>query len=165
VSFLLVMTSWPFRLSDAVTAALPTKSALMAFIISPTVSVPVEAYVVIPVPALMVIEPPAGIPSVSSEVLVLTDALLVPVAGELGALDELADPAGLEMEDEDDPVEALDDGNAVSPKDCRALCTAAESWELTRFKAVSLAMLARPFDKLLSAEAITLMSESCAEVA
>jgi hypothetical protein len=160
------MTSWPFRLSDAVTAALPTKSALMAFIISPTVSVPVEAYVVIPVPALMVIEPPAGIPSVSSEVLVLTDALLVPVAGELEALDELADPAGLEMEDEeDDPVEALDDGNAVSPKDCRALCTAAESWELTRFKAVLLAMLARPFDKLLSAEAITLMSESCAEVA
>jgi hypothetical protein len=164
------MTNWPSRVSDAVTAALPTKSALMAFIMSPTVSVPVDAYVVRPAPAPMLIEPPAGIPSVSSEVLVVSDALPVPVAGELVALEELEDPVELEPdddedEDEDDPVEALDDGKAVSPKDCRALCTAAESWELTRFKAVSLAMLERPFDRLLSAELITSISESCAEVA
>ena len=163
---MLVMTNWPSRVSDAVTAALPTKSALMAFIMSPTVSVPVDAYVVRPAPAPMLIEPPAGIPSVSSEVLVVSDALPVPVAGELVALEELEDPVELEPDDdEDDPVEALDDGKAVSPKDCRALCTAAESWELTRFKAVSLAMLERPFDRLLSAELITSISESCAEVA
>jgi hypothetical protein len=43
VSFLLVITSSPFWLSDAVTAALPTKSSLIALIKLPIVSLPVDA--------------------------------------------------------------------------------------------------------------------------
>ena len=40
--FLLVVTSWPLPLSEAVTCALVGRSTLMASIRSPTVSVPVD---------------------------------------------------------------------------------------------------------------------------
>ena len=119
-------------------------------------------------PAPTIIEPPAGMPRVDSEVLVVTGAVPVPIAGDVeepDVSDELEAPDEHEPGDDEDVVAALDDDNDVSPRDCSALCTAAESWELTRVKAVSLAMLDRPFDRLLSAEVITLMSESCAEVA
>jgi hypothetical protein len=112
----------------------------------------------------MVIEPPAGIPRVNSEVLVVSDDVPVPVAGEeeLAALDWLEVPEEPELEADEDAVEALADGNVESPRDCSALCTAAESSELTRFKAVSLAMLERPFDRLVSADPMTLISVSSA---
>jgi hypothetical protein len=171
VSSLLVITSWPWLLSDAVTFALPTRLTLMALIRSATVSVPVDMYVVALAPALTVIAPFLRIPRLDSVVLVVTGAVPVPLAGEPEELDDPEAAEGLEeleleVVEADDPLDVLGDDD-VEPPDvaCSALCTAADSSELTRFKAVPLAMLARPFAKLVSAWPITLISESSADAA
>ncbi len=62
----------------------------MALIRSPTVSVPVDVYVVVLVPSLTVIVPVAGIPSVSSDVPVVSGTVPVPVAGVSGKVGALA---------------------------------------------------------------------------
>ena len=108
-------TSWPSALSDAVTCALvATFGLLMALIRSPTVSVPVDANVVVLVPSLTVIVPFLGIPRVKSAVFADSGTVPVPVAGEpaLAALEE--DVAELACEA------------------CTALCNAAVSWAWTR---------------------------------
>jgi hypothetical protein len=143
------MTRSPLRLSDAVTLALPTKSALIAINKSPTVSLPVDAYVVVLPPALIVTVPPALIPSVDNDVLVVSGAVPVPTAGEA------EDPELGEDEDEEEPV-------GVELPDS-TLCIAAVNSEWTRFKAVSLAMLAKPLPKLVSAELIAEISASLAD--
>jgi hypothetical protein len=76
-------------------------------------------------------------------------------------------PDELELgEEEDDADEALDDA-VVSPvllepplMDASALCTAAESWVFTRFRADWLARLAKPLDSVVDAPNIALMVES-----
>lgn len=124
-------------------------------------------YVVVLVPSLTVTEPFAGIPRVNSEVLGVSGTVPVPTAGEPDVLEELEEfetaeeleeLEDVDPEDDEDAVEALDD--ELPCTDCSALCTAAVSWLLTRFKAVWLAMLASPLDRLVSAELITEMSES-----
>lgn len=98
-------------------------------------------------------EPPAGIPRMDSGVLMLSKAVPVPVAGEAEEPDEL--------EEGDEEVE-FDDVELVSPD--KMLCIAADSWELTRFKAVWLAILARPLPRLVCAVAIALITEVVAAV-
>jgi hypothetical protein len=66
-------------------------------------------------------------------------------------------------EEEVELVEPLDDDDVELLDGSSTLCIAAVSWELTRFKAVPLAMLARPFAKLVSACPITLISEASAD--
>jgi hypothetical protein len=119
---------------------------------SPTVAPLVDVYVVESLPALTVIDPPAGIPKLDSDVFVESTAVPVPVAG-----------AGAELDEDDDgePVE-LDDDELVLPD--KMLCIAADNWELTRSNAVWLAMLARPLPKLVSAELMALITESVASV-
>ncbi len=99
------------------------------------------------------IVPPGKIPSVDSDVLVVSGAVPVPVAGEPEVPDAPV-PEELEL------VEApLDDEEAEPPDEpSNTCCTSAVIWLLTRFKAVALAMLARPFARLVSAVPITLMS-------
>lgn len=152
VSFLLVSTSLPSRLSDAVTAALPKSFALIAFIRSPTVSVPVDLYVVALAPAPIVIVPPARIPRSDRGVLIESAAVPVPVAGDGDELEE----------DEEDAPEELDDDEPVLP--FKMSWIAADNWEWTRLRAVWLAMLARPLPKLVSAEPMALITESVAEM-
>jgi hypothetical protein len=77
----------------------------------------------------------------------------MPVAGEPAVLEEL---------DEDAAV-LLDDDDVELPDGLSNCSTSAEILLLTRFKAVWLAMLARPFAKLVSAWPITLISASSAE--
>jgi hypothetical protein len=103
----------------------------------------------------MVIVPPGRIPSVESEVDVVTGVVPVPVAGAAGVLErELEDVA--DALDDDEP--ALPDGfNTCSTRDVISL--------LTRFKAVELAMPAKPFAKFVSAWPMTLMRASLADVA
>jgi hypothetical protein len=122
----------------------------MAFIRSPTVSLPVEAYVVVLPPALTLIEAPAGMPSVASGVLVLNGAVPTAVAGE-------ADEPELVDEDEPDDEDAVD----VEFPDS-TFCIAAVNSELTRLSAVPLAMLAKPLARLTSALPIALINESLA---
>ena len=131
ISLLPVRTSWPSALSDAVTCALvATFGLLMALIRSPTVSVPVDANVVVLVPSLTVIVPFLGIPRVTSAVFTDSGTVPVPVAGEpaLAALEE--DVAELACEA------------------CTALCNAAVSWAWTRVCASLVAMLAMPLASL-----------------
>lgn len=122
---------------------------------SATVSLPVDVYVVVFVPSLMVILPFLTIPKASSEVLVVTDAVPVPVAGKgAGAgFDEL-----VELADED-PVAPFDD-EPVVPVPLSTFSTAADSSVLTRLSAVWLAMLARPVARFVMAEPIALMTEA-----
>jgi len=128
------------------------------------------------VPSLTVIVLLPGIPRVNKDVLGDNGTVPVPVAGEaetLDELEELGEAEGLEefdeleeldeldeveLDDDEDAVERLDD--EVPCTDCSALCTAAVSWLLTRSKAVWLAMLANPLDRLVIAEPITEMSAS-----
>lgn len=109
----LVKTSRPLPSSPAATFALPYKFALMVLIRSPTVSAPVDLYVVSLLPSLTVRVPFARIPSVKSEVLVLTGAVPVPLAGALAG-------AGVLELVEDEPVELLDD-DEPPVSDCSAL--------------------------------------------
>ncbi len=142
----------PLLLSDAVTFALP--SMLMVLIRSPTVSFPVEVYVVVLVPSLIVIVPFLTIPSVSSDVPVASGVVPVPVAGAAEEAEE-PEPAApeLELAEGDEPLESLEDDEPLVPPEVplSALCTAAESSVLTRFRAVWLAMLAKPVERLVMA--------------
>jgi hypothetical protein len=107
-------------------------------------------------PALTVIVAFAGIPRVTSAVLVVSGTVPVPVAGvgEAELEFELDEEAELVVPLDDDDVELLDG--------FRTLCISAVRSVLTRFKAVPFAMLARPFAKLVSAWPITLISEASA---
>lgn len=146
----LLMTRSPRLLSEAVTAALPTRSLLSAFIRPPTVSLPVDAYVVVLLPALTVMMPPARTPSVDRDVLSVTGA--VPVA---------AAAVGPELLGLEDAVGVLAGEGEVSdvPPDFSTFCIAADNWVLTRFRAVWLAMLAKPLPKLASAELMAPITE------
>ncbi len=155
VASLLAITRSPLLLSQAATFAWPATFALMALIRSPTVSVPVEVYVVVRVPSLTVTVPFARIPRVNSEVLVVSGAVPVPVAGE---------PKGLELEEEEEPVEPLDVEEVkplelleLSEPGCSTFCMAAVNSVLTRFRAVWLAMLDKPLDSVVMALAMTLI--------
>lgn len=119
----------------------------MAPIRSATVSVPVDAYVVVLVPSLTVILPPAGIPRVMSEVLVESGTVPVPIAGE---------PTLEELEV---------DASELAVADCTALCKAAVNWALTRSSADLFAMLARPFTSFVMRLPTAVISASlCAEL-
>jgi len=154
------MTSSPLPLSHAATFALPLAGALMALIRAPTVSVPVDVYVVVLVPSLTEIFPPARIPRVNSDVVAVSGAVPVPIAGE-GA----EEPAEFELEDDaDEPVELLDAAEVELPAlpvvPWSTFWIAAVSWELTRSSAVWFAMLARPDDSVVIALPMTLMRAS-----
>lgn len=132
---------------------------LRALIRSPTVSLPVEVYDVAVVPAVTVIVPPERIPRLDSGVLVVTGTVPVPVAG----VGEVLDVPEEEEEAEELAVEPLDDEELeLLEEDCSACCTSAEIWLLTRFNAVWLAMLARPFTSLVSAVPMVLISDASA---
>ena len=88
----------------------------------------------------------------------MSGAVPVPVAGAAEELEE--EPLELELED---PVELLDDDDVELPDS--TLCTRAVISLSTRFKAVWLAMLARPFAWVTSACPIVLMSELSADSA
>lgn len=118
-----------------------------------------------PVPTVIV--PPGRIPSVASEVLVVSGTVPVPVAGEP---EPVAVPAGeavepeLDVELDDVPLDPAGD-EELPDEDCNTCWTIAEIWLLTRLRAVWLAMLDRPLDRLVSAEAMTLISAASAEEA
>ena len=118
----------------------------------PIVSVPVDAYVVVLVPALTVIVPPARMPSVDSGVFADRTTVPVPLAGD----PEVEEP------EEAEPLPELDDDEPVLPD--RMLWIAALSCESTRFNAVPLAMLAKPLPKLVSAVLMASMTESVASM-
>jgi len=144
-------------LSDAVTCALVGRSTLSALIRSPTVSVPVDVYVVVVAAVVTVIVPPARIPKVCSEVPVVSGTVPTAVAG-VGV-------AGVEAVEElvlEDEEELLDDVEVSPLTTCSAFCTSAESAELVRFKAVPLAMLASPLAWSTIAVPITPISEAWA---
>ncbi len=130
--FLLLTTSLPLLLSEAVTCALVGRSRLIASIRSPTVSVPVDVYVVAFKPALIVIVPPGRIPKLDSGVPVVSTAEPMPVAGPPDVLVVRDVPGDPEFEENDAAV-ALDDDEPEWP--CNRLWTPATSWELTRCKA------------------------------
>jgi len=155
VLFLLVKTNCPLLLMEAVTLALVGRSMLIALIKLAIVSVPVDVYRVVLMPALTLMVPFGSIPSVDSDVLAVIRAVPIPVAGvATGAETD-------ELELGDGVVELLDE-DVELPEGSSRLCIAAESWVLTRVSASPLAMLARPFAKLVSAWPITLMSEASA---
>jgi hypothetical protein len=136
---------------------------LMALSRSPTVSLPVDLYVVVFVPSATVNVPFAMIPSVNNEVLAVSGTVPVPTAGAATVAAEL-DVAD-EAEEDDDGDELLDDDEVpvlLEPPlmDARVFCTAAVSWVFTRFRAVWFARLAKPLDSVLEAPNIALMTES-----
>src|SRR5271157_2885839 len=110
----------------------------MALRRSPTVSLPVEVYVVVFVPSPTVNVPFAMIPSVYSEVLAVSGTAPVPTAGAAAVAEELLVP--LEVEDEEDEDDVVDEGDVPDDEDVlpvllepplmelSALCTAAVSW-------------------------------------
>ena len=111
VVFLLVITKLPLRFRVAVTLALPKKSLLSAYIKSPTLSFPVDAYVVVSPPAVTVTVPPSSIPRVVSGVRVVTGVVPMPTAGvalEADLSDGLEAPVELELEDDEDAVDVPD---------------------------------------------------------
>jgi hypothetical protein len=127
--------------------------------------------VVVLVPSLTVIVPVGTIPKVRRDVAAVNGTLPVPVAGvgAGGGVDaepdvadepELPDDEEDELELESEPVG--DELVLLEPPLmlASALCTADVSWVLTRLSAVSLAMLARPADKVVEAPNIVLMTES-----
>ncbi len=108
-----------------------------------------------PVPTVIV--PPARMPSVDSGVLVLSTTVPVPVAGE-GP--EAAFAEALEAA----PPDPLDD-EPVLPEGCSNCSTSAVIWLLTRFRAVPLAMLAKPLPRFVSALLMALITEVVAAMA
>lgn len=136
---------------------------MRALIRSPTVSVPVDLYVVAFSPALTVIVPPGRIPTLDSAVPVVNRAVPIAVAGAPDELEALEEPEELELVDVEDPLDPLDDDDVELPEGFSTCCTSDEISLLTRFKAVWLAMLAMPFAKFVSAWPMTLMSASSAE--
>jgi len=140
----------------------------MALSRSPTVSLPVDVYVVVFVPSPTVIVPLAMIPSVNNEVFAVSGTVPVPTAGAATVAEELVVP--LEVEDEEDEGDVLDDED-VSPvllepplMELSALCTAAESWVFTRLRTAWLARLAKPLDSVVDAPNMELMTESVCAV-
>lgn len=126
-------------------------------------------------PSLTVNVSVATTPRVSSEVPAVSGAVPVPIAGAPVVLVELDVPDEFELDDgaeDDEDDESLDDDEAVLLEpavplelpsiDARADCTAADSWLLTRLRAVSLAMLAKPADSVVDVPNIALMVESVA---
>lgn len=99
-------------------------------------------------PALMVMEPPARMPRLASEV--STDNEAVPVA-----------VAGVAAESDDDEDGDVVVGALELPD--KMFWMSDVSSVFTRFNAVELAMLARPLPKLVSAELIAEMTELVAD--
>jgi len=107
-------------------------------------------------------------PRLESIVSVVSATVPVPVAGLGEEEPELAEALrALELLDADDWVAALGDDvelpdggpkEELPEEDCNRLCTSDTNWELTRCKAVPLAILDRPFDRVTSALPITLIS-------
>jgi hypothetical protein len=127
--------------------------------------------VVVLVPSLTVIVPVGTIPKVRRDVPAVNGTLPVPVAGvgvgagadaepdvadELELPDDEEDELELESEPVGDELVLLEPPLMLTS----ALCTADVSWVLTRLSAVSLAMLARPADKVVEAPNIVLITES-----
>lgn len=110
---------------------------------SPTVSVPVDVYVLVLVPSLTVNAELAGMPSVMSAVFVLTGTMPVPIA---------ADPVVEVGDDAEEPCTV-----------CKALCSAAVSWAWVRDSALLLAMLAMPFVSAVIASPIEVISAELAD--
>jgi hypothetical protein len=148
-----VMARWPLALSDATTNAGPELMALMR---SPTVSVPVDVYCVMLVPSSMLNVPPGRIPSVDRGVFAVTGTVLVPVAG-----------VGEELDFDDVPEDDVElAGDEESLEEPPSICwMRAVSWDFVRVNASLLAILARPFPRLVSASCMTVMSESSADCA
>lgn len=141
--FRAVMVSRPLALSDAVTNAGPELMALMR---SATVSLPVEVYWVVLVPSSMLKVPPGRMPRLESVVLVVSGTVPVPVAGVGDEVEEA------DVDDDADALESLDEDELLELSEVPSACwTNAEIWLLTRLSAVWLAMLARPFPRLVSA--------------
>ena len=136
----------------------------MALSRSPTVSLPVDVYVVVLVPSLTVTWPFARIPSVRRDVPAFNGTVPVPVAGRgaVAAEDdelEVADELELPNDDEEEVPEVLCDDVVLPPLiEASALCTADVSWELTRLSAVWLAMLAKPAESVVEAPNMLLMT-------
>jgi hypothetical protein len=109
----------------------------MALIRSPTVSVPVDLYVVALTLALTVIVPPGRIPRLDSGVPVVNRAVPIAVAGAPDELEALEEPEELEeLEDVEDPLDPLDDDDVELPEGFNTCCTSDEISLLTRFRAV-----------------------------
>lgn len=120
----------------------------MALIRSPTVSEPVDVKVVVLVPSLTVIAPVDGMPSVNSDVLVVSGVAPVPVAATGVGV------AVVELEDDDDDW----------PVTCAiAACSAVCIWVLTRSCAFLVAMLERPLLSLVVRLLIAWISDVLAD--
>ena len=115
-------------------------------------------------PALTWISSFARIPRLDSDVPVVSRAEPMATAGVGAELEDVAEPDALEAADAEDPVEAPDDVVVELPEGCSKFSTSDTSWELTRLRAVPLAMPERPFDRLTIALLITLMSAVSADV-
>jgi hypothetical protein len=113
-------------------------------------------------PALTWISSLARIPRLDSDVPVVSRAVPMAVAGVGAELEDVAEPDALEAADAEDAVEVPVD-DVELPEGCSRLSTSEISWELTRFKAVLLAILDRPFDRFVIALPITLINESSAD--
>jgi hypothetical protein len=100
----------------------------------------------------------ARIPRLDSDVPVVSRAVPMAVAGVGAELEDAAEPDALEAADVEDPVDDVE-----LPEGCSKLWTSEISWELTRFKAVLLAILERPLDRVVIALPITLINESSAD--
>jgi hypothetical protein len=103
----------------------------------------------------------ARIPRLDSDVPVVSRAVPMAVAGVGAELEDVAEPDALEAADAEDAVEVPVD--VELPEGCSKLWTSEISWELTRFKAVLLAILERPLDRVVIALPITLINESSAD--
>ena len=108
------------------------------------------------------IVPPGRIPSIDSEVLAVSGTVPVPVAGAPDVLPE--EPLDPEEPADDDAVDEDDDEVSDVPPEFSTFSIAAYNSVLVRFRAVWLAMLAKPLPKLVSAELMALITESVAEV-
>ena len=105
------------------------------------------------------IVPPARIPRLDSVVPVVSGVVPVPLAGAADVLaEEPLDPEELD----DDAVDEDDDEVSDVPPDFSTFSIAADNSLLVRFRAVWLAMLAKPLPKLVSAELMALITESLA---
>src|SRR5580704_5611250 len=131
----------------------------MVLIRSPTVSLPSEAKVVVLVPSLTVMAPFGGMPSVNSDVPVVSGTVPVPIAGVATAGVEGVD--GLELDDATALDEPVDDELPVWVC-CNSLWIAAVSAVLVRLSAVWLARLARPWVSLVMALPMELISAALA---
>ncbi len=96
----------------------------------------------------------------NSDVLVLSGTVPVPVAGAVSAADALELVDELELLDDDDELLLVAEVVLLDPplSEFKASWTADESWELTRERAVWLAMLARPADNVVEAPNRLLMT-------